>query len=222
MSVTTPASGIIRLHKLTMVTEDDGDDALAWLLLALTDCSVVRDHALVIGRVIASRYAAVGGPLIQAKETIKGLPGNQGGQMPKVEIIKNVFRSGFALTDLAWVPWVERGRAGVDHYPLWLSDGAREQSVGLLLRFPPGAHGDFHEHLGYELMVVLDGTLDHSDGRTFVKGDLIVEAPGTRHQMSSAQGCTVLAIRTRPAAARAAEEGEIAPSRREAYMPARD
>ena len=88
-----------------------------------------------------------------------------------------------------------------------------EDSVGLLLRFPPGAHGDFHEHLGYELMLVLDGTLEHSDGDTFERGDLVVEAPGTRHQMSSSTGCTVLAIRTRPAANRVPFPGEIAPGR---------
>jgi hypothetical protein len=60
---------------------------------------------------------------------------------------------------------------------------------------------------------VLEGTLDHSDGQSFEAGDLVVEAPGTRHQMSSGTGCTVLAIRTRPAANRPPEPGEIAPGR---------
>jgi flavin reductase (DIM6/NTAB) family NADH-FMN oxidoreductase RutF len=40
------------------------DDALAWLLLALTSHVPVGDHALVIGRVVASRHAAAGQPLI--------------------------------------------------------------------------------------------------------------------------------------------------------------
>jgi flavin reductase (DIM6/NTAB) family NADH-FMN oxidoreductase RutF len=40
------------------------DDVLAWLLLALTSHFPVGDHALVIGRVIASRHVAGGGPLI--------------------------------------------------------------------------------------------------------------------------------------------------------------
>ena len=84
--------------------------------------------------------------------------------MTTVEIIRNVFRSGFDLRELAWTAWVEPGRTGVEHYTLWAPDGDVEDSVGLLLRFPPGAHGDFHEHLGYELMLVLDGTLEHSDG----------------------------------------------------------
>lgn len=133
--------------------------------------------------------------------------------MSTTEIIKNVFRSGFDLTELAWVPWVEPGRVGVEHYPLWTPDGDQENSVGLLLRFPAGAHGDFHEHLGYELMLVLEGRLDHSDGQSFERGDLVVEAPGTRHQMSSRTGCTVLAIRTRPAVNRPANPGEIAAGR---------
>ncbi|MET9548393.1 MULTISPECIES: cupin domain-containing protein [unclassified Streptomyces] len=123
--------------------------------------------------------------------------------MSEIEYIKNVFRSGFELTDIEWTSWQEPGRAGVEHHVLWAPDTeSGEDSVGLLLRFPPTAHGDFHEHLGYELMLVLDGQLDHSDGASYVKGDLVVEGPGTQHQMSSAAGCTVLAIRTRPAQAR--------------------
>jgi anti-sigma factor ChrR (cupin superfamily) len=123
--------------------------------------------------------------------------------MSDVEYIKNVFRSGFELDDLNWVAWTEPGRAGVEHHVLWAPDAdAGEDSVGLLLRFPAGAHGDFHEHLGFELMLVLDGTLDHSDGQSYERGDLVVEGPGTQHQMSSASGCTVLAIRTKPASAR--------------------
>lgn len=138
--------------------------------------------------------------------------------MSRVRVIEDVLRSGFELTELAWVPWVEPGRVGVDHYPLWIGDGVEENSTGLLLRFPAGAHGDFHEHLGYELMLVLDGQLDHSDGRSFLKGDLVVEEPGTRHQMSSGSGCTVLAIRTRPASVRVPAPDEIAESRLGLYQ----
>ncbi|WP_131786087.1 cupin domain-containing protein [Protofrankia symbiont of Coriaria ruscifolia] len=125
------------------------------------------------------------------------------------QVVRDVFRSGFEMPDLTWSTWVEPGRSGVEHHVLWAPDDTGEDSVGLILRFPPGAHGDFHEHLGYELMLVLDGTLDHSDGRSFGFGDLVVEGPGTRHQMSSRQGCTVLAIRSRPAAAREPSTGEI-------------
>jgi anti-sigma factor ChrR (cupin superfamily) len=127
--------------------------------------------------------------------------------MSKVTVIEDVLRNGFDMSNLDWTVWDEPGRVGVDRYVLWAPDDENsEDSAGLLLRFPPGAHGDFHEHLGYELMLVLDGVLDHSDGRSFTKGTLVVEDPGTRHQMSSAHGCTVLAIRSKPASAKADEK----------------
>lgn len=131
--------------------------------------------------------------------------------MPDVTILRDVLRNGFDQADLPWVPWTEPGRVGVEFVVLWGPDATEgEDSAALLLRFPPGAHGDFHEHLGHELMLVLDGVLDHSDGSRFVRGDLVVEEPGTRHQMSSAEGCTVLAVRARPAAARTPRPDEIA------------
>lgn len=120
---------------------------------------------------------------------------NQTGPQPT--IIRDVFRSGFDLDSVSWTAWVEPGRAGVEHSILWAPTGD-DPSIGLLLRFPAGAHGDFHEHLGVELMLVLDGTLDHSDGSSFTRGDLIIEPPSSQHQMSSVAGCSVLAIRTRP------------------------
>ncbi|MEU6978265.1 MULTISPECIES: cupin domain-containing protein [unclassified Streptomyces] len=130
--------------------------------------------------------------------------------MPDVTVFRDVLRNGFEQTDLPWVPWTEPGREGVEFVVLWGPGHAGEEdSASLLLRFPPGAHGDFHEHLGHELMLVLDGTLDHSDGRRFHRGDLVIEEPGTRHQMSSETGCTVLAVRARPASARTPQPGEI-------------
>ncbi|MEV7277148.1 cupin domain-containing protein [Streptomyces sp. NPDC093111] len=130
--------------------------------------------------------------------------------MPDVTVFRDVLRNGFEQTDLPWVPWTEPGREGVEFVVLWGPGHAGEEdSASLLLRFPAGAHGDFHEHLGHELMLVLDGTLDHSDGRRFHRGDLVIEEPGTRHQMSSETGCTVLAVRARPASARTPLPGEI-------------
>ncbi len=129
--------------------------------------------------------------------------------MTTIRLIEDVFRDGFTMTDLDWTEWRERGRVNVERHVLWAPFGDDEDSAGLLLRFPPGAHGDFHEHLGFEMMLVLDGRLDHSNGSSFNVGTLIVESPGTRHMMSSETGCTVLAIRTRPAVARKPNPGEI-------------
>ncbi|XAS69877.1 cupin domain-containing protein (plasmid) [Micrococcaceae bacterium Sec5.7] len=117
--------------------------------------------------------------------------------MARVDVIDNVLRSGFDMNEIDWEPWVEPGRKQVDRHMLW-APSEEDPSVGLLVRFPAGAHGDFHQHLGYELMLVLDGIIEHSDGRSWPKGTLIVEEPGTYHSMSSKEGCTFLAIRTHP------------------------
>lgn len=125
-------------------------------------------------------------------------------------VIKDVFRSGFELNDLAWKPWREPGREGVESFVLWApSEDGAEDSAGLLLRFAPGAHGDMHRHLGYELMLVLDGVLRNDDGDEYSAGTLVVENADSIHQMSSETGCTVLAIRTRPARPLAAEQQEL-------------
>ncbi|KXO88373.1 allophanate hydrolase [Tsukamurella pulmonis] len=128
--------------------------------------------------------------------------------MADIEVINNVFRSGFEMTELDWGKWQEPGRVGVDRYPLWVPS-AQETSVGMLVRYPAGAHGDYHEHLGYELMLVLEGTLEHSNGQTFVAGDLIVEEPGTFHRMATVEGATILAIRTKPADPRPEDAPEV-------------
>jgi flavin reductase (DIM6/NTAB) family NADH-FMN oxidoreductase RutF len=52
------------------------DDVLAWLQLAVTNCSPVGDHALVIGQVLASWHAAAGTarPLIHLGGEFVALP----------------------------------------------------------------------------------------------------------------------------------------------------
>lgn len=123
----------------------------------------------------------------------------KGLSMPSIEVIRNALRSGFDLSDLDWNIWEEKDRAGVDRYVLWSPDDEHSGgSVGLLVRYPRGAHSDYHEHLGYELMLVLDGVLEHSNGESYEKGDLIIEEPGTFHQVSTIDGATILAIRTQP------------------------
>jgi anti-sigma factor ChrR (cupin superfamily) len=61
-----------------------------------------------------------------------------------------------------------------------------------------GAHGDLHEHLGYELMLVLAGELVNDNGDRYTVGDLVIEEPGSVHQVTSHTGCTVLGVRAGP------------------------
>ncbi len=108
-------------------------------------------------------------------------------------IYKDLIGDGFKRDDLPWQPWVQNGRDGVDMVPLFGSDP--DGAAALLVRFRPGAHGDFHLHLAAELMFVLDGVLEDDKGGYFEKGSVIVEGPGSIHQALSRQGCTLLAMR---------------------------
>jgi len=109
-----------------------------------------------------------------------------------------VIGDGFKRPDLPWQPWVENGRDGVEMCPLFVSSDPNG-SAALLLRFKPGAHGDFHKHGGAELMLVLDGVLEDDMGGYYPAGSLVVEGEGTIHQALSRQGCTLLAVREHPA-----------------------
>jgi anti-sigma factor ChrR (cupin superfamily) len=120
--------------------------------------------------------------------------------VPPDVVWNNVIGNGFERPDLPWKPWSEYGREGVDICPLFTTaqtgpDGA----AALLVRFRPGAHGDFHKHMGFELMLVLDGVLEDDKGGYYPAGTLALEGPGSIHQALSRQGCTVLAVRERPA-----------------------
>lgn len=103
------------------------------------------------------------------------------------------------LDALKWSSWVEAGRAGVEFVPLYTTEGPRP-STGLLSRMSPGAHGDLHEHLGYEAMFVLQGELLDDSGARYTAGDLVVVAPGSVHQVSTETGCVVLGFRDAPTA----------------------
>ncbi|MBP2703222.1 cupin domain-containing protein [Microbispora sp. RL4-1S] len=96
---------------------------------------------------------------------------------------------------VAWERWVQPGREGVDIHTLYRTG---QQAHAFLVRFGPGAHGDLHEHLDYEMMFVLDGELVNDNGDRYGVGDVIVEEPNSVHQVSSDSGCTLLVVREAP------------------------
>lgn len=118
-------------------------------------------------------------------------------KVPPELMYTDLIGDGFKREDLPWRPWVENGRDGVDMVPLF--GGDPNGAAALLLRFRPGAHGDFHKHGGAELMFVLDGVLEDDKGGYFPKGSVVVESEDSIHQALSRQGCTLLAVRERPA-----------------------
>ncbi|KAJ56346.1 allophanate hydrolase [Actibacterium mucosum KCTC 23349] len=69
-----------------------------------------------------------------------------------------------------------------------LLDGAPAIAV---LRYEPGAQVPMHEHMGPEMIVVLEGSQSDEFG-TYRRGDVVISPAGSRHSVHSEDGCVVL------------------------------
>lgn len=104
--------------------------------------------------------------------------------------------NGAALDRLTWQAYVQPGRQAVDvHWLYTAQETGPDGAEAYLARFGAGAHGDLHRHLGYELIVVVDGELRNDNGDVYGPGCLVLEKPGSVHRVSSPHGCTLLVIR---------------------------
>jgi anti-sigma factor ChrR (cupin superfamily) len=66
-----------------------------------------------------------------------------------------------------------------------------------LVRYRERGEVPMHEHKGYEHILILAGSQRDENG-TFEAGTLVINPPGTRHKVSSDDGCIVLAIYEKP------------------------
>jgi anti-sigma factor ChrR (cupin superfamily) len=94
--------------------------------------------------------------------------------------------------DFGWT----RLRADVEEHRLY-GDGAAGGAVASLLRYSPGAWVPYHRHEGYEHVYVLSGSQRDRRG-TYRTGTLVINPPGTTHEVFSDEGCIVLLIWERP------------------------
>lgn len=92
---------------------------------------------------------------------------------------------------LDWQPF----HLGVDIHDLY--PPAESGSRAALLRYQPGASVPWHVHGGFEHILVLQGS-QQDDRGLYRAGTLVINLPDTRHQVSSADGCIVLAVWQRP------------------------
>jgi len=101
----------------------------------------------------------------------------------------------FTLADnperLDWEPF----RPGVEIYRLY-GDGQTGPAAALL-KYEPGATVPPHDHQGYEHIVVLSGSQGDRNG-THPAGTLVINQPGTGHEVVSEVGCIVLIIWEKP------------------------
>lgn len=112
--------------------------------------------------------------------------------MRVVEAPKRVFDlSALAAGDVEWTPW----RQGVDICRLYGDE--RSGRSAALLRYAPNAEVPLHEHDGYEHIFVLAGAQEDAAG-VYRAGTMVVNPPGSRHNVRSPEGCTVLILWERP------------------------
>ena len=106
--------------------------------------------------------------------------------------------SGLVLTDLLGRAATLKGeddweplRPGVHIRHLY--QNGNDGPSAALLRYQPGASVPYHEHRGYEHILVLDGVQSDERGR-YPTGTLVINPPHTGHRVWSDDGCVVLII----------------------------
>jgi anti-sigma factor ChrR (cupin superfamily) len=95
--------------------------------------------------------------------------------------------------EFSWSPL----RPGVDQHVLY--GGGADQASAAILRYAPGARVPYHRHVGHEHIYVLAGSQRDERG-TYRAGAFIVNPPGSSHDVTSDDGCTVLIVWERPVA----------------------
>jgi anti-sigma factor ChrR (cupin superfamily) len=105
--------------------------------------------------------------------------------------LNDVFHFADHQNEIAWEPY----KKGVDIFRLY-GDGITGPTAALV-RYRERAEVPMHEHKGYEHILILAGSQRDENG-TFEAGTLVINPPGTRHKVSSDDGCIVLAIYEKP------------------------
>jgi anti-sigma factor ChrR (cupin superfamily) len=98
---------------------------------------------------------------------------------------------GALVAGADWEPM----RPGIEIHRLY-GDGGDGPSAALL-RYQPGTKLPRHRHVGMEHILVLSGSQEDERGH-YRAGALVVNPPGTSHNVSSAEGCIVLALWEKP------------------------
>lgn len=98
---------------------------------------------------------------------------------------------------LSKLPGWEPLRPGIEI--LYLYQDAASGASSALLKYQPGARVPEHRHEGYEQVLVISGE-QRDDKGSYPAGTLVINAPGTSHEVASPEGCLVLVVWQRPVA----------------------
>jgi anti-sigma factor ChrR (cupin superfamily) len=136
--------------------------------------------------------------------------------MRDITVYTSLFDGGLHNGQIPWQPYLQPGRSAVDVEWLYTQDQTGPTGAeAYIAHFRAGSHGDLHEHLGFELLLILEGELHNDNGDRYPAGTLFVEQPGSTHQVSSPNGCFALVIRekgTRPLPSDVPVAAETAPA----------
>ncbi len=93
--------------------------------------------------------------------------------------------------EMTWQPF----RTGIEIHPLYGEMGGGRAAA--LLRYAPGAALPAHRHGGFEQILVLQGAQVDERGR-YGKGTVVVNPPGSSHEVTSPEGCIVFVTWDQP------------------------
>src|SRR5262245_14615588 len=108
--------------------------------------------------------------------------------LPPSLVLERLLQRASSLSEEeGWEPF----RPGISIRRLYQE--AETGPAAALLRYEPGATVPYHEHLGYEHILVLSGSQSDEHG-TYSAGTFIVNRPHSAHRVASQEGCVVLII----------------------------
>jgi hypothetical protein len=127
--------------------------------------------------------------------------GKTPGEKPEVTpiVLRALFDKTFSPSEYGqFLPLAE----GVTILPLYgrRADGEALPNGGpsaAFLKYLPGASVPAHRHPGYEHIIILSGSQRDERG-VYPRGTCLISAPGTKHAVSSDDGCIALAIWNEP------------------------
>lgn len=102
-----------------------------------------------------------------------------------------------ALEQLKFEPYQIEGREGVSIFYLYDARQNEQGPVAALVRYAAGALTPRHTHVGWELVLVIEGELLDDRG-AHTAGVLQIYPPGSSHELSSLTGCTFLVVWEQP------------------------
>lgn len=117
-------------------------------------------------------------------------------QQRSLEVLTDLLGEGLVNGQITWRPFKEPGREAVDVHWLYTADETGlDGAEAYISNQLPGSHTDLHNHLGFELLFVLEGELFDDRGEQYMPGTLIVQRPGSIHRVASVTGCKLLVVR---------------------------